>query len=115
MLCVFSQEEQYFQTDIVELLEQLAMEASFALESLHREAERRHQATILADQNRILSLIASGADLRVIFTTLAQFIEAQSNGGLCSLVALEVNGARRCFGVSPSLPPGFDRALADAS
>jgi diguanylate cyclase (GGDEF)-like protein len=113
MLCVFSQEEQYFQTDIVELLEQLAMEASFALESLHREAERRHQATILADQNRILSLIASGADLRVIFTTLAQFIEAQSNGGLCSLVALEVNGARRCFGVSPSLPPGFDRALAE--
>jgi GAF domain-containing protein len=115
VLCVFSKEEQYFQRDIVELMEQLAMEASFALESLHREAERRHQATILADQNRILSLIASGADLKVIFTTLAQFIEAQSNGGLCSLVALEVNGSRRCFGVSPSLPPGFDRALAEAS
>jgi diguanylate cyclase (GGDEF)-like protein len=115
LLCVFSQEADYFQKDIVELLEQLAMEASFALESLHREAERRHQATLLADQNRILSLIASGAALEVIFTTLAQFVEAQSDGGLCSLVALDPNGARNCLAVAPSLPPGFDRAIAEAS
>ncbi len=115
LLCVFSQEADYFQKDIVELLEQLAMEASFALESLHREAERRHQATLLADQNRILSLIASGAALEVIFTTLAQFVEAQSDGGLCSLVALDPNGARSCLAVAPSLPTGFDRAIAEAS
>ena len=115
LLCVFSQEADYFQKDIVELLEQLAMEASFALESLHREAERRHQATLLADQNRILSLIASGAALEVIFTTLAQFVEAQSDGGLCSLVALDPNGARNCLAVAPSLPAGFDRAIAEAS
>jgi len=114
VLCVFSQEKQFFQKDIVELLEQLAMEASFALESLHREAERRRQAAIVADQNRILSLIASGADLKVIFDTLTQFIEARSDGGLCSLIALDVEGVRCCHSVSPSLPPGFGRALTEA-
>jgi diguanylate cyclase (GGDEF)-like protein len=115
VLCVFSQQKQFFQKDIVELLEQLAMEASFALESLHREAERQRQAAIVTDQNRILNLIASGADLKVIFTTLAQFIEVQSDGGLCSLIALDLEGARSCHSVSPSLPPGFERALAEAS
>jgi len=43
----------------------------------------------------------SGAALEVIFTTLAQFVEAQSDGGLCSLVALDPNGARNCLAVAP--------------
>jgi diguanylate cyclase (GGDEF)-like protein len=113
-LCVFSQEEQFFQQDIIELMEQLAMEASFALESLQREAERRYQATILADQNRILNLVASGADLTVIFTTLAQFVETQSEGGYCSLVALDPTGSHNSLGVAPSLPAGFNRAVMGA-
>jgi len=115
VLCVFSHEEQYFKKDIVELMEQLAMEASFALDSLHREAERRHQASVLADQNRILNLIASGAELKVILTTLAEFVEVQSEGGLCSLVAQNASGKGVCIGLSPSMPQGFDRAVAEAS
>jgi diguanylate cyclase (GGDEF)-like protein len=102
VLCVFSQEEQFFQRDIIDLMEQLAMEASFALESLQREADRRYQATILADQNRILNLVASGADLTAIFTTLAQFVEAQSDGGFCSFVALDQKGSHYSLGVAPS-------------
>ena len=102
VLCVFSQEEQFFQKDIIDLMEQLAMEASFALESLQREADRRYQATILADQNRILNLVASGADLTAIFTTLAQFVEAQSDGGFCSFVALDQKGSHYSLGVAPS-------------
>ena len=115
VLCVFSQEDQYFKEDIVELMEQLAMEASFALDSLHREAERRHQASVLADQNRILNLIASGAELKAILTTLAEFVEVQSEGGLCSLVAQNASGEGVCAGLSPSMPQGFDRAVAEAS
>lgn len=113
VLCVFSQEAQYFQTDIRELLEQLAMEASFALDSLHREAERRRQAAMMADQNRILNLIASGGELNVILTTLAEFVEAQSGGGLCSLAAQDPGGAGVCVGLSPSMPPGFDGVPRD--
>lgn len=90
VLSVFSREAGYFREDIVELLEQLAMEASFALDSLHAEAERRRQAAVLADQNRILSLIASGAELELILTTLAQFVETQSGEVIC---ALAVQGA----------------------
>ena len=114
VLCVFSQEAQYFRKDIVELLEQLAMEASFALDSLHREADRRRQAAVMADQNRILNLIASGAELKVILTTLAEFVEAQSGGGLCSLAAQDAVGAGVCVGLSPSMPPGFDGVSRDA-
>jgi diguanylate cyclase (GGDEF)-like protein len=111
VLCVFSREEQYFKKDIVELMEQLAMEASFALDGLHREAERRRQASVLADQNRVLNLIASGAELKAILTTLAEFIEVQSEGGLCSLVAQNAGGTGVCVGLSPSMPPGFDRTV----
>lgn len=112
VLCVFSQEAQFFQKDIIDLMEQMAMEASFALASLQREADRRYQAAILADQNRILNLVASGADLGVIFNTLAQFVEAQSDGGFCSMVALDQQGAHYALSVAPSLPEGFDRAVA---
>ena len=115
VLCVFSREEQFFQKDIVDLMERLALEASFALESLQREADRRYQATILADQNRILNLVASGADLTVIFTTLAQFVESQSDGGFCSLVALDQKGSHYSLGVAPSLPEGFNHAVIGAS
>jgi diguanylate cyclase (GGDEF)-like protein len=111
VLCVFSQEKQYFKKDIVELMEQLAMEASFALDGLHREAERRRQASVLADQNRVLNLIASGAELKAILTTLAEFIEVQSEGGLCSLVAQNAGGTGVCVGLSPSMPPSFDRTV----
>ncbi len=115
VLWVFSQEERYFQNDIVELLEQLAMEASFALDGLQREAERRHQAAVLADQNRILNLIASGAELKVILTTLAQFVEQQSGGGACSLVAQNAVGTGTCVGLSPSMPPDFDGVAAEVA
>jgi diguanylate cyclase (GGDEF)-like protein len=113
VLCVFSEEEHFFQEDIIGLMEQLAMEASFALQSLQREAERRYQATILADQNRILNLVASGADLPVVFTTLAQFVEAQSDGGLCAVVALDQRGSRYSLGASPSLPEELERAVVN--
>jgi diguanylate cyclase (GGDEF)-like protein len=115
VLCVFSQEAQFFQRDIVDLIDQLAMEASFALESLQREADRRYQAAILADQNRILNLVASGADLKVIITTLAQFVETQSDGDFCSIVALDPSGAHYSLGVAPSLPEEFERAVVGAS
>jgi diguanylate cyclase (GGDEF)-like protein len=115
VLCVFSVEAQFFQRDIIDLMDQLAMEASFALESLQREADRRYQAAILADQNRILNLVACGADLKLIFTTLAQFVESQSDGGFCSIVALDANGSHYSFGVAPSLPEGFERAVVGAS
>ena len=115
VLCVFSQEAQFFQRDIVDLIDQLAMEASFALESLQREADRRYQAAILADQNRILNLVASGADLKVIFATLAQFVETQSDGDFCSIVALDPSGAHYSLGVAPALPEEFERAVVGAS
>ncbi len=115
VLSVFSEEPEFFQKDIVDLMGQLAMEASFALESLQREATRRYQAAILADQNRILNLVASGAALTSIFTTLVQFVESQCGGGPCVLLEFEQSGSQPSLVVAPSLPEGFDSAVLGAS
>ncbi len=106
-LCVFSSEPGFFQQDIVELMAQLTQEASFALDTLHHEAERRRQATLLAEQNRILNLIAAGTGLQDILNALAAFVESQSNGALCALVAGNADGTTACIGRSPSLPADF--------
>jgi len=115
VLSVFSEVPHFFQADIVDLMEQLAKEASFALENLQREDERRYQAAILADQNRILNLVASGAGLSSIFTAVAQFLEAQTKGGHCALVALDQLGSQYTLCVAPTLPDGFERASTRAS
>jgi diguanylate cyclase (GGDEF)-like protein len=114
-LSVFSEVEQFFKQDIVELMEQLAREVSFALENLQREQERRHQAALLADQNRILNLVASGADLKSIFTAVAQFLEARLNGGHCALAALDRQGNDYALYVAPNVPQGLEPATVRAS
>ena len=110
VLWVFAGEGGFFRADFVELMEQLAGEASFALENLQHEYERRHQAALLADQNRILNLVASGAELPLVLKTIAQFIESQCAGSICTLVALDQGGAQYEPGVESSLPEGFSQA-----
>jgi diguanylate cyclase (GGDEF)-like protein len=110
-LCLFSAQEGFFDERTVGLLDQLADGVSLALENLRREDARRYQASVLTDQNRILNLVASGADLTLIFTTLAQFVETHSDGGTCSMVALDQKGSQYSLGVAPSMPEGYDRAV----
>ena len=107
VLWVFASEGGFFRTDFVELMEQLAGEASFALENLQHEQERQHQAALLADQNRILNLVASGAELPMVLKTIAQFVESQCAGSICTLVALDKGGAQYEPGIESSLPEGF--------
>jgi diguanylate cyclase (GGDEF)-like protein len=114
-LCVFASEQAFFKRDIVELMAQLAQEASFALDTLHHDSERRRQAAVLAEQNRILNLIASGAELEFILNTLAAFVEAQS-GRSCALLARNADGTLSGVGRSPALPrelslPDYDDHL----
>ncbi len=113
-LCVFSSELGFFQQDIVELMAQLAQEASFALDTLHHEAERRRQATTLAEQNRILNLIAAGTELQVVLDTLAAFVESQSSGASCVLVAGNADGITGCVGRSPCLPANWQLQAASS-
>lgn len=114
VLSVFSEVSQFFQPDIVDLMEQLAREVSFALENLQREVERGFQAAVLANQNRILNLVASGADLKTIFMAVAQFLEAQSPGGHCALAAVDQQGSEYSLYVAPTMPEGFERATIRA-
>jgi len=54
-------------------------------------------------------------DVKVILTTVAQFVEAQSDGVFCTLVALDQKVSRYALSVAPSLPAGFDHAVVGAS
>ncbi len=110
-LCVFSEEEEYFRADIVALIEQLANEVSFALEMIHRERDRRYQARHLADQNLILNLIASGAELKGVLTTISKFAESYSSGAICAMVTLDATGNHYALGIAPSLPEDYQAAV----
>ncbi|HTY51474.1 MAG TPA: EAL domain-containing protein [Steroidobacteraceae bacterium] len=79
-----------------------------------RVGERLARERSLAHQNRILNLIASGAELDRVFATLALYLEEEYPGTLCALVAQDLNGPGYSLVVAPSMPPGFDRALAGA-
>ena len=79
-----------------------------------RMRERLARERSLAHQNRILNLIASGAELDRVFATLALFLEEEYPQSLCALVAQDMNGPGYSLVVAPSMPPGFDRALAEA-
>ena len=106
VLWVFAGEGGFFRADFVELMEQLAGEASFALENLQREEERRYRAALLADQNRILNLVASGAELPLVLKGIARFVESQCAGSTCTLVALDQSGKQYEPSVESSLPDG---------
>jgi diguanylate cyclase (GGDEF)-like protein len=73
----------------------------------------RARVMILANQHRILQLIASGAELDMVFATLARFVEATD--GLCALVALDAGAAHYSLIVAPTLPPGLNLALQEGS
>jgi diguanylate cyclase (GGDEF)-like protein/PAS domain S-box-containing protein len=111
VLSVFSVEPQFFDRDIIDLLRQIAGEVSFALDNLHREEERQLRETLLADQNRVLSMVASGAEISLILATVTQLLESQSAGAVCTLVMLDQKGTQYSAGVAPSLPEGYDKAV----
>jgi PAS domain S-box-containing protein len=64
---------------------------------------------LLAGRTRILEMIATGASLAEILTSLARLIESQSDGMLCSVLLLDEEGCLRS-GAAPSLPESYTRA-----
>jgi diguanylate cyclase (GGDEF)-like protein/PAS domain S-box-containing protein len=70
------------------------------------------RASLLGDgQNRVLELIATNAPLEQTLTTLAQLVESQSQGLLCSFLLLDADGRHLIHGAAPSLPEAYVRAV----
>jgi signal transduction histidine kinase/DNA-binding response OmpR family regulator len=67
--------------------------------------------TLLSGQNHVLEMIAKGAKLCEILTSLTQLIEQQSPGCRCSFLLLDKNGVNLRYGVAPNLPESYNQAL----
>jgi len=75
------------------------------------EAERTRAEALRDGQNRVLETIAAGAPLADVLGALATFVEAQSEGMLCSVLLLDEDGARLRHGAAPSLPAEYNAAV----
>ena len=74
--------------------------------------EQREAEALVADQARILEMIARGAPLEDTFTELCEVVEAHAPDVVCSVsVVHDANADVLCTGAAPSLPEGFVHAL----
>ncbi|HYD79587.1 MAG TPA: EAL domain-containing protein [Paucimonas sp.] len=74
-------------------------------------SDRKLAEALRVGQNRVLEMIAADAPLPDILGSLAQMIELQSEGMLCSIVLLDEDGTHVLHGAAPSLPQDFVDAI----
>lgn len=67
--------------------------------------------TLQAGQNRVLELLADGADLGEALSELVRTIEQQVPGMLGSILLVDPTGAVLCHGAAPSLPREYVAAI----
>ncbi|MFP4080905.1 MAG: diguanylate cyclase, partial [Ectothiorhodospira sp.] len=86
----------------------LALEGVLTDITERRRNEQRERA-----RNRVLSLLAHGADLKLILDALAEGIEQTDEwpGQHCAILLTEEEGAFLRLAAAPSLPNGFRRVL----
>jgi two-component system sensor kinase FixL len=65
-------------------------------------------------QTRILEMVASGAPLSDILTSIVLLMEAQADGMLCSILVLHADGKHVQHGAAPSLPEAYVKAVDGA-
>src|SRR6267142_1296994 len=64
-----------------------------------------------AGQNRVLEMVATGAPLADILTSLVLLIEAQAVGMLGSILLLDDDGIHLRHGAAPNLPDAYTKAI----
>lgn len=77
-------------------------------------AARRLEGLLAAEQ-RVLSMVASGQSLRATLERLVRDIERQATPAIASILLLSPDGARLLHGAAPNLPDEYNRAIDGAS
>ena len=71
----------------------------------HTDIEDPKQAeTLLAGENRLLEMLATGCTLSEFLDALCRLIEEIASGTLCGIVLVDPIGNRLQHGAAPSLP-----------
>lgn len=71
--------------------------------------ERKRAEGLLEWQAQVLESVATGRPTKEVLDTLVRGMEAQMDGGLCSVLLLE--GTRLHLGAAPSLPAAYNAAI----
>jgi PAS domain S-box-containing protein len=77
--------------------------------------ERKRTEALIAGENRVLAMIATGAPLGDVLECVTCLVESESPGLLCSIVLLHEDGKHMRVGAAPSLPKSFASAIEAAS
>lgn len=84
---------------------------NFSSELRNNFASRQQVEAVLAEQNHILEMIATGEPLHNVLSTIAQLIEGQIPHCLCSFLLLDKNGVTLRYAAAPSLPEAYNQAI----
>ena len=78
---------------------------------LHDITERRKADALNDGQRRLLEMIASGAALCEILTSLVRFIESQSDEMVCSVLLLDEDGVHARHVAAPNIPAEYTEQI----
>jgi signal transduction histidine kinase/integral membrane sensor domain MASE1 len=73
--------------------------------------ERKRADNLMAGENQILKMIASGASAEDSLTNLARLVEAETVGMSCSILQLDEDGLHVSHCAAPSLPTAYLKAI----
>ena len=78
----------------------------------HTDIEDRKRAeTLLAGENRLLEMLATGCTLSEILDALCRLIEDIASGSLCGIVLVDPISNRLKHGAAPSLPLSYNESI----
>ncbi len=72
--------------------------------------DRKRAESLLAAENRMLKMVASGAALPVVLDALCRLFEDLEVGSRCSIRLIGSGGAMFQLSIAPGLPPGYNEA-----
>ena len=73
--------------------------------------DRKRAESLLADEKRLLEMVAGGRPLHETLDGLCRLVESAATGCRCSVFLTNSSGTRLERGVSPSMPAGFLDAI----
>jgi PAS domain S-box-containing protein len=77
-------------------------------------SQRKRREALLADENRVLEMVAKGDSLADILDSLCLLVEEQSSGVLASILLMDPNGKQLRHGGAPNLPKAYTEAIDGA-
>ncbi len=73
--------------------------------------DRNRTETLLAGENRLLQMLATGCTLTEFLDALCRLIEEIASGTLCGIVLVDPIGNRLQHGAAPSLPLSYNESI----